>query len=107
VRWLARGFIGQLDKYEQLLLAGTLGRCSGDKGGLFGIATVHHIPSYHYRAMKLGVTLKKSAQSEDFAETKIGKWMSEVLGIAISLDNQEVILLVLSLLAVEVGGSGG
>jgi len=70
VRHLAREFIGGLDRYEQLVLAGTFGWCSGDKGGLFGLASRHHIPSYHYRALKLGVTLKKSAQSEDFAATK-------------------------------------
>jgi hypothetical protein len=101
VRQLARQFIGGLDKYEQLVLAGTLGWCSGGKGGLFGIASRHHIPSYHYRAVKLGVTLKKSAHSEDFAQTKIGRWICGVLGIAISADNQNAILLVLSLLAAE------
>lgn len=103
VRHLAREFIGGLDKYEQLVLAGTLGWCSGGKGGLFGIASRHHIPSYHYRAVKLGVTLKKSAQSEDFAATKIGRWIGSVLGIAISADNQSVILIILNLLAVESG----
>jgi hypothetical protein len=101
VRALARAFIDDLDKYEQLVLAGTLGWCSGGKGGLFGIATRHHIPSYHYRAVRLGVTLKKSAQSADFAATKIGRWIGGVLGISISAENQAAILLVLNLLAVE------
>ncbi|SAK86834.1 hypothetical protein AWB81_04471 [Caballeronia arationis] len=101
VRHLARGFISGLDRYEQLVLAGTLGWCSGGKGGLFGLATQHQIPSYHYRAMKLGVTLKKSARSEDFASTKIGRWIVGTLGIEISLDNQTAILLILNLLAVE------
>ena len=101
VRHRARTFIASLDKYEQLVLAGTLGWCSGDKGGLFGIAARHHIPSYHYRAVKLGVTLKKSAQSRDFATTKIGRWIDDTLGIEISADNQVAILLVLNLLALE------
>ena len=101
VRHLAREFIGGLDRYEQLVLAGTFGWCSGDKGGLFGLASRHHIPSYHYRALKLGVTLKKSAQSEDFAATKIGRWIGGTLGISISADNQSAILLVLNLLALE------
>jgi hypothetical protein len=51
--------------------------------------------------MKLGVTLKKSARSEDFASTKIGRWIVGTLGIEISLDNQTAILLILNLLAVE------
>jgi hypothetical protein len=103
VRRCAREFIDGLDKYEQLVLAGTLGWCSGGKGGLFGIASRHHIPSYHYRAMKLGVTLKKSARCEDFAATKIGRWLSDVLGVAINADNQAAILIALNLLAVESG----
>lgn len=104
VRRLARAFIDGLDRYEQLVLAGTLGWCSEDKGGLFALATRHHIPSYHYRAVRLGVTLKKSAQSADFAATKIGRWIGGTLGIAISADNQAAILLVLNLLAVESAG---
>jgi hypothetical protein len=101
VRQQARAFIASLDHYERLVLSGTLGEAAGTKGGLFGIAAQHRIPSYHYRAVKLGVTLKKSAQSEDFAPTKIGRWISSILGIEICLDNQDAILIVLNLLAVE------
>ncbi|WP_175942757.1 hypothetical protein [Caballeronia sp. BCC1704] len=103
VRDLAREFIDGLDQYEQLVLAGTFGWRSRDKGGLCGIASRHHIPSYHYRALKLGVTLKKRAQSEDFAATKIGRWIGGTLGIEISAENQPAILLVLNLLALESG----
>ncbi|KDR33456.1 hypothetical protein [Caballeronia grimmiae] len=103
VRLLARDFVDGLDKYERLVLAGTLGWSSGGKGGLSGVAARHHIPSYHYRAVKLGVTVKKSAQSDDFAATKIGRWISATLGIAISADNQPAIFIVLNLLAVESG----
>ncbi|WP_341317032.1 hypothetical protein WN982_37605 [Paraburkholderia sp. IMGN_8] len=101
VRSLARRFIRGLDDHERIVLAGSLGRCSGLKGGLSGIAASHRVPSYHYRAVKLGVTLKKSARPGDFAATKIGRWLSDVVGIAIAIENQAVILLVLSLLGAE------
>jgi hypothetical protein len=101
VRSLSRAFIQGLDEHERIVLAGSLGRCSGLRGGLSGVATRHRIPSYHYRAVKLGVTLKKSARPADFAATKIGRWLENVLGIAIALENQAAILVVLSLLGAE------
>jgi hypothetical protein len=101
VRRLARGFIQSLDEHERIVLAGSLGRCSGLKGGLSGIAMRHRIPSYHYRAVKLGVALKKSARPADFAATRIGRWLSDVVGITIALENQAAILVVLNLLGAE------
>jgi hypothetical protein len=101
VRRLARSFIDGLDEHERIVLAGSLGWCSGQKGGLSGIAAQHRVPSYHYRAAKLGVTLKKSARPADFAVTKIGRWLSEEVGIPISADDSNAILLVLNLLAAE------
>jgi len=101
VRRFARGFIAQLDRHERVVLAGTLGSCSGRKGGLCGIAAEHRVPSYHYRAVKLGVTLKKAARPADFAATKIGHWLSDVVGIAISEENRTAMLVALNVLAAE------
>jgi hypothetical protein len=106
VRHLARKFINSLDDHERVVLAGSLGWCSGCKGGLSGIAERHRVPSYHYRAVKLGVTLKKSARPADFAETKIGRWLSEVVGIKIATENRTVILLILNLLGAESSEQG-
>ncbi|CAH2804683.1 MAG: Adenylosuccinate lyase (EC [uncultured Paraburkholderia sp.] len=39
------------------------------------------VPSYHYRAVKLGVTMKKTAGADEFSNTKIGRWLTDVLGI--------------------------
>ncbi|MCC8392537.1 hypothetical protein LJ656_08045 [Paraburkholderia sp. MMS20-SJTR3] len=101
VRRLAREFINSLDHHERVVLAGSLGWGSGRKGGLSGIAARHRVPSYHYRAVKLGVTLKKSARPADFAATKIGRWLSEVVGITIARENQTAILLIFNLLGAE------
>lgn len=101
VRQLAREFVGGLDRHERVVLAGTLGRDSSRKGGLSRIAAEHKVPSYHYRAVKLGVALRKTARPADFAATKIGRWLSDVVGIAINEENQPVMLVVLDLLAAE------
>jgi hypothetical protein len=59
------------------------------------------VPSYHYRAVKLGVTMKKTAGAAEFSNTKIGRWLTDALGIEIDVDNRAVILLALNLLAAE------
>jgi hypothetical protein len=99
VRESAARFIGGLDKVDQLLLAGSLGWLSNEKGGLAEIATRYRIASYHYRARKLGVTLKKGSLPTDFAATSIGQWIAKTLGIDIVAENRIAILLVLGILA--------
>ncbi|CAH2923767.1 MAG: Adenylosuccinate lyase (EC [uncultured Paraburkholderia sp.] len=99
VRLAARAFIESLDEPERIVLAGSLGWCSEGKGGLSAVAAQHRVPSYHYRAVKLGVTMKKTATAEDFSNTKIGRWLTDVLGI--DIDNRSAILLALNLLAAE------
>jgi hypothetical protein len=101
VRRMARTFIRALDRHERVVLAGTLGRDSGRKGGLSRIAADHKVPSYHYRAVKLGVALRKTARPADFAATKIGCWLTDAVGIAISVEHRPVMLVVLDLLAAE------
>ncbi|TKC92413.1 hypothetical protein FAZ69_01675 [Trinickia terrae] len=101
VREAARRFIAGLDAPEQVVLAGSLGWGSETKGGLSRIAAQHRVPSYHYRAVKLGVTMKKTAQADDFSNTKIGRWLVDALGIDIHIENREAILVALNLLAVE------
>ena len=101
VRELARAFIASLDPSDRIILAGSLGASHDRKGGLKGVAHENEVPSYHYRACKLGVTMKKDATPGCFALTRIGRWIENTLGIEIALENREVILVVLSLLALE------
>jgi hypothetical protein len=101
VRAAARAFIASLDEPERIVLAGALGWCSECKGGLAAVAARHRVPSYHYRAVKLGVTMKKTADADDFSSTKIGRWLSGTLGIEIDIENRTAMLVALNLLAVE------
>ncbi|MBB5499552.1 hypothetical protein [Paraburkholderia sp. MM5384-R2] len=101
VRRAAREFIEGLDEPERIVLAGSLGWCSEGKGGLSAVAARHRVPSYHYRAVKLGVTMKKTAGAEEFSNTKLGRWLTDALGIEIDVDNRAAILVALNLLAAE------
>lgn len=99
VRASANQFVGQLDERDRLLLAGSLGWLSNEKGGLSGIAARYGIASYHYRARKLGVTLRKDSMPSDFARTGIGQWIEHTLSIPIAADNRLAILAVLGILS--------
>ena len=99
VRESARGFIAALDEPDRLVLAGTLGWLSNEKGGLSQVAARYRIASYHYRASKLGVTLKKGAIPADFARTAIGQWIEHMLGIDIAAENRIAILAALGILS--------
>ncbi|MGU7775902.1 hypothetical protein ACV229_37840 [Burkholderia sp. MR1-5-21] len=104
VRESARAFIDGLDDADRLVLAGSLGWLSDEKGGLSQVAAQYRIASYHYRAAKLGVTLKKHAQPADFARTAIGQWIERTLGIDIAPDNRAAILAVLGILSAQSRG---
>ncbi|MBN3752025.1 hypothetical protein G3N95_03670 [Paraburkholderia sp. Tr-20389] len=99
VRESAARFIAGLDECDWLLLAGSLGWLSNEKGGLSQIASRYRIASYHYRARKLGVTLKKGSLPADFAATSIGEWIKHTLCIDIEAENRVAILIVLGILA--------
>ncbi|BBQ01058.1 hypothetical protein BSFA1_61860 (plasmid) [Burkholderia sp. SFA1] len=101
VRALARVFVAQSDEHDRQILAGSLGASSERKGGLKGVADAYDVPSYHYRARKLGVTTKKDSTPACYAATKIGRWTEETLGIEITPENRDAILIVLNLLALE------
>jgi len=101
VRESACEFIASLDKPDLLLLAGSLGWLSNQKGGLSEIASRYRIASYHYRARKLGVTLRKGAIPADFACTGIGQWIEQSLGIDIAPANRMAILVVLGILSAQ------
>jgi hypothetical protein len=54
------------------VLAGSVGWLADNKGGLSQVASRYCIASYHHRASKLGLKLKRGATPADFASTAIG-----------------------------------
>jgi hypothetical protein len=103
VRAAARTLLDSLEPADRLILRAALGAGGDCKGGLKGVATEHEVPSYHYRARKLGVTRKKTATLADFRATRIGGWLGATLGIALAPENRAAILIALNLLALEAG----
>lgn len=104
VRDSASEFIAGLDQPDRMVLAGSLGWLSNESGGLSQVAAHYRIASWHYRASKLGVTLKKRATPEDFAHTLIGHWIETTLGIDIAPENRVAILTVLGILSAQSHG---
>ncbi|SAK46357.1 hypothetical protein AWB79_01110 [Caballeronia hypogeia] len=103
VRAAARLFVNSLCAADRVILRAALGAGQECKGGLKGVAIEYEVPSYHYRARKLGVTRKKTATIADFSDTKIGTWLTTKLRLALTPENRDVILIVLNLLALEAG----
>jgi hypothetical protein len=103
VRNAARAFIAGLDASERVLLAGSFGPLHDAMGALSKVAQDFGIASYHYRAARLGITVKKGCCAHNFARTRIGRWITHTLDIPIAAENRAALLVVLNLLAAESG----
>ncbi len=96
VSMAAIAFINQLQAPEKLLLCESFGKEA--EGGLSAVAARHAIPSYHYRAGRLGLVHKRQNVCSHYARTQMGQWIEKKLGIPIQADNMRVILLVFKML---------
>lgn len=94
----ARKFLGTLDAWAMLMLRGHF--CADDDG--LPMATLcKGIASYHYKAQKLGITVKKgSPEMLGYEHTLIGRWI-EAQGVKIAPENLSIILFLLGLLCLE------
>jgi len=61
----------------------------------------HPLELQSLREDKEELVAQKTARLADFAATKIGHWLSDVVGIAIKEENRTAMLVVLNLLAAE------
>ncbi len=92
-------FINELPDWGLLMLSGHF--CADD-----GVASpmsllCKDIPSYHYKAQKLGVTVgKRSASFLGYEHTLIGQWIHS-LKVAIAPENHCIILFLLGALCLE------
>ncbi|ATA52303.1 MULTISPECIES: hypothetical protein [Variovorax] len=99
VQLAARAFIAGLPEPERILLCEGFGQEA--EGGLSGVASRHAIASYHYRAGRLGLVHKREGLGAGYAQTRIGSWIGQTLGIAIEADNMAAILQVFKILGAE------
>lgn len=99
LRERAQAFISALDEPERLLLVEAF--CGEAAGGMSAVASRHRIASYHYRAGKLGLVLKKDKLPKDYGNTAIGQWIEKVLKVEIAAENTEFVRIVFNILCSE------
>jgi len=85
----AQEFLEQLDDVGRIYLA--LHACADAPEPLYKLAEQYRIPSYHYRAIQLGITRKKGEFEAGYESTQIGSWLSKQLGLELT-PNPAVIL---------------
>lgn len=78
----AAAFFSSLEWPDQLYLSEC--HCPEEGEPLSSLARRYQIASYHYRAGKLGITLKKGDLPADWESTLIGRWVRDTLGIRVS-----------------------
>jgi hypothetical protein len=94
----ARVFLDKLDDVGRIYLA--LHACADAPEPLYKLAEQYRIPSYHYRALQLGITRKKGEFDKDYGSTLIGQWLSKELGLELSAANP-ALLAALKILCLE------
>lgn len=93
LRHLTSEFMGGLDDWALVMLRGHF--CA-DEDALPMAKLCKGIPSYHYKAQKLGITVKRGdSDMLGYEHTIIGKWITS-MGIAINATNMPVINYLLS-----------
>jgi hypothetical protein len=93
-------FLDTLPDWALLMLRGHF--CANDGEAAPMSALCKGIPSYHYKAQKLGITVKKDevAGQIGYEHTIIGQWMQS-LGISIAPQNQLLMEFLLGLVCLE------
>lgn len=92
----AQDFLTTLDENERMYLA--LHACADDPEALSNLAKRFRVPSYHYKAKKLGITREKGECELGYDKTAIGRWLSHSLGIELDREHSEAILAALKIL---------
>jgi hypothetical protein len=90
-------FLEQLDNIGRIYLV--LHACADAPEPLQKLAERFNIPSYHHRAIKLGITRKKGEFGEDYESTIIGQWLAKVLGLELTAN--PAVLTALKILCLE------
>lgn len=92
----ASAFLQTLPEAERMYLA--LHACADDPEALANLAKRFRVPSYHYKAKKLGITREKGAFEEGYEKTAIGCWLNQDLQLSLTDDYLKEILAALKIL---------
>lgn len=80
----ARTFLTALDDIGRLFISE--GFCDHEGEALYKLAKRHQIASYHKKAADLGILQNKTALGVDYGKTRIGRWLTQTLGVTIHAD---------------------
>lgn len=93
------GFLVTLEDWALLMLRGHF--CADDDQAIPMSTLCRGIPASHYKAQKLGITVKKNtADFLGYEHTRIGQWI-KAIGVDIAPENYAVIRFLLGALCVE------
>lgn len=95
----AVAFLEALDDNDFVYLS--LHQCPDNGMPLSNLAQARGIASYHYKARKLGITLRGTDTPADYAQTRIGRWLTEALRLKPLVDHQAEVLTALKILCFE------
>lgn len=92
----ASAFLQTLPEAERMYLA--LHACADDPEALSNLAKRFRVPSYHYKAKKLGITREKGEFENGYEKTAIGHWLNQDLQLPLNGDYVKEILAALKIL---------
>lgn len=98
----ARAFLEALDDNDFAYLALHQCQCPDSKVPLKQLKKSRNIgSSYHYKAHKLGITLRKTDTPADYAQTRIGRWLTATLHLQPLAEHQAEVLTAFKILCLE------
>jgi len=100
----AEQFLAHLQREEEwawLMLRDGFFADQGERASLSTLAEVHQIPSWHYRARRLGINHKGGKDPELFRNTMLGAWLEEALGRPISREVDECVKAAIEILGFQ------
>ncbi len=92
----ASAFLETLPEAERMYLA--LHACADDPEALVNLAKRFRVPSYHYKAKKLGITREKGEFEAGYDKTAIGRWLHQDLRLPLTAEYLGEILAALKIL---------
>lgn len=92
-------FLAQLPSWGLLMLGGHF--CADAENSKPMSELCKNVPSYHYKAQKLGITVSRRSDSFlGYEHTQIGQWI-ESLGVKVAPENHALMLFLLGALCLE------
>ena len=97
----AKKFLSDADEWVPVYLAFSFCSDAEKKEPLVHLANRLGIPSYHTRAVDLGINWSPGKGGKTFGETQLGRWVERDLGISLAAENHALVLAAFKILCFE------